>query len=161
MLLNEEGDNLEQILKKYQKELNPLTLDTYKYLHKQNTTASKLIGIYANNTTAHSKCQTSELEANDGYIIVLNGKTYKSLHDIISPDGEIISDNCAECSAASVDAVKNPVLDKIRQNTKTANVLGTMIRLGIPIRECSLLFMQPEILEITKLGDGYINPVTI
>lgn len=161
MLLNEEGDNLEQILKKYQEELNPLTLDTYKYLHKQNTTASKLIGIYANNTTAHSKCQTSELEANDGYIIVLNGKTYKSLHDIISPDGEIISDNCAECSAASVDAVKNPVLDKIRQNTKTANVLGTMIRLGIPLRECSLLFMQPEILEITKLGDGYISPIAI
>lgn len=161
MLLNEEGDNLEQILKKYQEELNPLTLDTYKYLHKQNTTASKLIGIYANNTTAHSKCQTSELEANDGYIIVLNGKTYKSLHDIISPDGEIISDNCAECSAASVDAVKNPVLDKIRQNTKTANVLGTMVRLGIPLRECSLLFMQPEILEITKLGDGYISPIAI
>jgi hypothetical protein len=141
MLLNEEGYNLEQILKKYQEELNPLTLDTYKYLHKQNTTASKLIGIYANNTTAHSKCQTSELETNDGYKIVLNGKTYKSLHDIISPDGEIISDNCAECSAASVDAVKNPVLDKIRQNTKTANVLGTMVRLGIPLKECSLLFM--------------------
>ena len=120
-----------------------LTPDTFIYNHRQNMTGGALIGIYANNTTLQAKFQDSDLSINDAHAFTINGVQYDSLHDIYSKTGERISKNCANFSAASVDNVKNPVLDKIMQNTKTAKVACTMLRAGVPIKEIGLLFSTP------------------
>ena len=121
-------DELDDFLKKYTTEINPLELTTFKYFHKQNMTGSALIGIYANNTTMQAKFQESALRLDDASAITINGITYTSLSEIYSQDGKLISFNCSETSAASVDNAKDPVLADLMQNTDTAKVLCLLLR---------------------------------
>lgn len=151
-LLKESLDNLNKFIEKYQEPMDPLSVDTFAYFHKQNTTGGKLIGIYANNTTMQAKYQLSELSLIAGFNI--NGRVLNSIHDAyIEIDGikERISKNCAEFSAASVDNVKDPVLAKLMQNTETAKVAGFMLRAGFTIEEIGLLFNSPDVKRCIEL----------
>ena len=134
---------LNDFISDYSKERSQLTVDTFIYNHRQNMTGAALIGIYANNTTAQAKFQTSSLALKDDYTFVINGRKIQSLHDMVSPIGELISKNCAEFSAASVDNVKDPVLAELMQNTDTAKIAGFMLRAGMSMEEIGLLFSQP------------------
>ena len=145
-------DELNNFLKTYTTEINPLELTTFKYFHKQNMTGSALIGIYANNTTMQAKFQESALRLDDASAITINGITYTSLSEIYSQDGKLISFNCSETSAASVDNAKDPVLADLMQNTDTAKVLCLLLRLGVPIEDACALFNVPAIRRIIKSG---------
>ena len=71
----------------------------------------------------------------------------------MSPNGDRISKNCANFSAASVDNVKDPVLADLMQNTQTANIAGFMLRAGMSVEEIGLLFSQPLVRRcITETG---------
>lgn len=154
-ILKEPLDSLNEFINNYSTPLDPLSVDTFAYFHRQNTTGGKLIGIYANNTTMQAKYQLSNLALEQGYII--NGRAINSLHDAyIEVNGvkERISKNCAEFSAASVDNVKDPVLAKLMQNTDTAKVAGFMLRAGFTIEEIGLLFTSPDVKQcIETYGD--------
>lgn len=156
-------DALDAFVKKYKSERSQLTVDTFIYNHRQNMTGGALIGMYANNTTMQAKFQVTGLSIKDDYVFTINGRTVQSLHDIISPNGERISKNCANFSAASVDNVKDPVLADLMQSTQTANIAGFMLRAGMSIEEIGLLFSQPMIRRcITETGGlkklrGYIR----
>lgn len=153
--ISKEGrlDELDKFIKKYKVERNPLTVDTFIYNHKQNMTGGALIGMYANNTTMQAKFQVTGLAIKDDYVFTINGRTVQSLHDIMSPNGDRISKNCANFSAASVDNVKDPVLADLMQNTKTANIAGFMLRAGMSVEEIGLLFSQPLVRRcITETG---------
>lgn len=148
-LLKADLDTLNDILKG-QKERNPLSVDTFIYNHKQNMTGGALIGMYANNTTMQAKFQRTRLAIKSENSFTINGREIKSVHDIYSQIGdiqELISKNCAEFSAASVDNVKDPVLADLLQNTETANIAGFMLRAGMSIQEVGLLFTQPIVRE--------------
>jgi len=73
------------------------------------------------------------------------GHSYGDL--LHSPEGIDTSLNIAECLAASVDAVKDPVLNYLNFNTVTANAAGLLARLGYTGMEIGLLFNQPIIKE--------------
>lgn len=153
--ISKEGrlDELDQFIKKYKVERSQLTVDTFIYNHRQNMTGSMLIGMYANNTTMQAKFQVTGLAIKDDYVFTINGRTVQSLHDIMSPNGDRISKNCANFSAASVDNVKDPVLADLMQNTQTANIAGFMLRAGMSVEEIGLLFSQPLVRRcITKTG---------
>jgi hypothetical protein len=47
--------------------------------------------------------------------------------------------------ASAADAVKDPVLNLNNINNQTANVLTTMLRLGIVYEDAALLLSQPAI----------------
>lgn len=136
---------LSKFVEEYSKEINPLELTTFKQFHKQNMTGGALIGIYANNTTMQAKFQETSLAIKDVYTITVNGITYKSLSDIYSQDGKLISFNCSESSAASVDNVKDPVLADLMQNTETAKILCLLLRTGMPIKDACAFFNIPVI----------------
>lgn len=169
-LLNADLDTLDDILNRYKKERNPLSVDTFIYNHRQNMTGSALIGMYANNTTMQAKFQRTRLALKANNSFVVNGRKIQSLHETyvqIGNTNERISKNCANFSAASVDNVKDPVLADLLQNTRTANIAGFMLRAGMSIQEIGLFFTQPivrgciertgEVTDLKKVIKSYIG----
>lgn len=159
-LLNENLDYLNEFIKKYKKELNPLSVDTFIYYHHQNTTGGKLIGIYANNNTAHAKFQATKLGVKPEFQFTIDGQTFSSLSEkTINRNGinESILSNCAQLSAASVDNVKDPILAKLLQNENTASIGGTMLAIGMSLKQMGLLTTQPIIRRFIELGMGINN----
>lgn len=156
---------LNDFMEKYRRVRSQLTLETFVYNHVQNMTGAALIGMYANNTTAQAKYQYSNLglkypidpltdDSTPDFRFKINGRTIQSLHDVevTLKDGTtmLISKNCAEFSAASVDNVKDPVLADLLQNPNTAKVTAFMLRAGMSIEEISLLFAQPLVSEYIR-----------
>lgn len=156
-LLSADLDTLDDILNRYKKERNPLSVDTFIYNHRQNMTGGALIGMYANNTTMQAKFQRTKLALKAENSFVVNGRHIQSLHESyvqIGNTNERVSKNCANFSAASVDNVKDPVLADLLQNTRTANIAGFMLRAGMSIQEIGLFFTQPIVREcIEKFGE--------
>ena len=144
-------EDLDKLAQKSKKKLNPLAPNTQVYLHQQNMTGGKLIGIYANHNANHALMQHTELglDSENGAFI-LNGKKLTSLHNIMNVDKEFISKNNAGFLAASVDNVKDPVLADINQNTFTADASMLLSRLGYNPIEIGLLMAQPIIVDITQ-----------
>jgi hypothetical protein len=152
---------LDDFVKTNLKERNPLSPLTFAYYHQQNMTGAALIGMYANNTTAQAKFQQAT-----GFSIApqfefrINNRSINSLSEVTTNANKVqerISKACSEWSAASVDNVKDPVLAMLLQNTKTANIAGTLIRAGLSIEEVSLLFRQPIIVKIITETGGLNN----
>jgi hypothetical protein len=77
----------------------------------------------------------------------------KSLKDLLhkgSDDAAQIDLNMAEFLAASVDAVKDPVLNFLNLNTLTADAGALLARLGYTTKEIGLLFNQPIIRQVCE-----------
>ena len=154
-LLKESLDSLNDFMSKYKKERNPLSVDTFIYNHHQNTTGGKLIGIYANNNTAHAKFQSTRLGIAEANQFKIDGTIFSSLSSkTININGinESILSNCAQLSAASVDNVKDPVLASLLQNENTASIGGTMLAMGMSLQQMGLLFTQPIVRKYIESG---------
>lgn len=167
-LLSAKLDDLDDFLKKYRKDTMILSPQTFLYNHRQNMMGAKLIGMYANNNSMQAKFQNSGLRLKSNFNFVVNGRTIDRLDrqktDPIGSDGvtELISKNCAEWLAASVDNVKDPVLTSLLQNPKTANITGFMLRGGMAIDEVALFFKHPTVSTLINSNeDGAINRKTV
>ena len=140
-------DELKDFVDEFSKKRNVLSPETYVYNHQQNMTSAGLIGIYANNTTGQAKMQDTNLRLKSVYSFNMEDRLVQSLHDVYSIDKNgikhRISKTCSYFSAASVDAIKDPALNKIRQNLETAHIACLMMRLGLDVEEIGLLFCQP------------------
>lgn len=128
---------------------DPMTIIIY---NQQNQIAGKLIGIFANHNTNHAFASLmkkfrikrgSEIEF-AGHTI-LDGYGFDLLH---GPKGVDVDLNLAEFLAASVDAVKDPVLNFLNFNTLTADSGAFLARIGYNTMEIGLLFNQPIIKEV-------------
>lgn len=128
---------------------DPLTLIRY---NQQNQIASKLIGIFANQNANHAFASLME----EFYLVTpiefaehtkAEGYGYNLLK---GPRGVDTSLAIAELLAASVDAVKDPVLNYLNLNSMTANAGALLARLGYSPTEIGLLFNQPIIKDICE-----------
>lgn len=122
---------------------DPMTIVTY---NQQNNVAGKLIGIFANQNTNHAFASLME----EFYLkeaISFAGKTYA---DLLHNSEINTSLNVAEFLAASVDAVKDPVLNFLNLNTITADAGAMLARLGFTTEDIGLLFNQPIIKDICE-----------
>lgn len=156
--LSEESlDTLKGFIKAKKERKSPITPQNFAYYHNQNMTGAALIGMYANNTTAQAKFQLSKLSIKPEYTFVINGRRISSLHDVYTNINGVrtkISRLCAQFSAASVDNVKEPVLDKLLQSGNTASITGCMLRSGMSIEEITLLFNSPVIKSYLESHDN-------
>lgn len=121
-----------------------MTLITY---NQQNQVAGKLIGVFANQNTNHafaSLMKSFTLKTP----IAFCGHSYNDL--LNAPQGIDVDLNVAEFLAASVDAVKDPVLNFLNLNTLTADAGALLARIGYTTEEIGLLFNQPIIKEICE-----------
>lgn len=123
---------------------DPYTILVY---NQQNQVAGKLIGIFANENTNHAFASALDVfEFNEP--IEFCGHAYKDL--LHKDDPEMAwqaSHSTAEYLAASVDAVKDPVLNFMNLNTITADAGAVLARLGYKAEEIGLLFKQPAIMK--------------
>ena len=133
---------------------DPYTILVY---NQQNQIASKLIGVFANQNTNHAfSSLMDEFELNEP--ISFCGKEYKDLLHKKDPiKAAEIDFNVAEFLAASVDAVKDPVLNFLNFNTITADAGALLARLGYTTEEIGVLFNQPIIKKVCQqsLNEGY------
>lgn len=121
---------------------DPMTIIRY---NQQNQVAGKLIGIFANQNTNHAFASLMR-EFKLAEPISFCGHSYSDL--LHAPSGVDVDLNVAELLSASVDAVKDPVLNFLNLNTVTADAGGMLARLGYTPREIGLLFNQPIIKEL-------------
>ena len=146
---------------------NILRSTTQVYFHKQNMTAGKLIGIFANNNTSHAfvSLQNVRLNLDDKSSFTFGGVTItdNKLDSVTARDGvTLISKNIAGYLAASVDAVKDPVLNFLNLNTFTSGPAMVLTRLGFDVDSVGLLMTQPIIEKVTseyfkKNNEGYVS----
>lgn len=135
---------------------DPMTIVTY---NQQNQVAGKLIGIFANQNTNHAFASLmNKFLVKDSSIIEFAGHKYNVdgvgkdlLHAPHRADGQNDVDlYMAELLAASVDAVKDPVLNFLNLNIYTADAGAVLIRLGYTTEEVGLLFNQPVIKQLCE-----------
>ena len=128
---------------------DPMTIITY---NQQNQVAGKLIGIFANQNTNHAfaslmkSFKISKPIEFAGHIYG-DGRFSDFLH---APNGVDVDLNVAEFLAASVDAVKDPVLNFMNFNTLTADAGAVLARIGYTTTEIGMLFNQPIIKEVCE-----------
>ena len=131
---------------------DPMTIITY---NQQNQVAGKLIGIFANQNTNHAFSSLMKEFTLKEPIRFAGHSYYDLLH---APEGIDVDLNVAEFLAASVDAVKDPVLNFLNLNTITADAGAVLARIGYTTQEIGLLFNQPIIKEICEYS--FNNGVT-
>ena len=132
---------------------DPMTVIRF---NQQNQIAGKLIGVFANqNANTAFSSLLSKFALKQG--ISFCGHTYSDmLHNANGVDTAL---QMAEYLAASVDAVKDPVLNYMNLNTVTATSASLLARLGYTHREISLLLNQPIIKELCNFifNEGWHN----
>ena len=121
-----------------------MTLITY---NQQNQVAGKLIGVFANQNTNHAFASLMKSFTLKTPIAFCEHSYSDLLH---APEGIDVDLNVAEFLAASVDAVKDPVLNFLNLNTLTADAGALLARIGYTTEEIGLLFNQPIIKEICE-----------
>ena len=122
---------------------DPMTIVTY---NQQNNVAGKLIGIFANQNT-NTAYATAMQEFSLKEPISFAGKSFRDLLHNSEVDTSL---TIAEFLAASVDAVKDPVLNFLNLNTITADAGAMLARLGFTTEDIGLLFNQPIIKDICE-----------
>lgn len=166
--LNDQSlDDLESLFQRFKTPLDALTPTAQIKVHQQNGVAAQLIGIAANHNANHALMQLTKLKLNDKAKFTLNGKSFVLLNKIFTGEvdgkatgkGHYITGNNSEILAASVDAIKDPVLNYLNIDTFTADTYFLMSRLGYDPMEISLFLTQPIIKELaayykkgTKIG---------
>lgn len=132
---------------------------TQVQFHKQNMVAGKLIGVFAQANVSHAFM--SLVEDTPLYIPLDNsftlngykvgGDTPFNIDSMYTLDGSaLISSNLAALLAASVDAVKDPVLNLININMDTVNTVTSLLRMGFNMSTVSLLCSQPIIRDVVR-----------
>lgn len=145
-------ETLDNLLSKYKTDLDIMNPRTQVVLHQQNTVAKVLIGIFANHNANHAVLQDTQIELSPKYSFnFIKRGGLRSLHNIKAEDGSYISKNNAGFLAASVDAVKDPVLNFMNLNAFTADAAMLLSRLGYNPNEIGLLLTQPIVQEMTTM----------
>ena len=126
--------------------------------HKQNMVAGQLIGIFAQANVSHAFLglvdNTALLLGNSGIEFTIDntyvGGEYQ-IDNIYSNDGITYQSSIlASLLAASVDAVKDPILNLANINLDTANIVTSMIRMGFSLEQIVLLLNQPIVQQLVR-----------
>lgn len=118
--------------------------------YKQNSIAGTILGIFASERSNHAYLEGDNLALLKEHIIIKLGN-YNSNSDLIDidptydADGNFIGDTLGNLVAAAADAVKDPVLNLMNINSTTANMLVTMVRIGVPFKTAALFLSSNTI----------------
>lgn len=145
--------SLDSFLSNYTKERSAVNPATYAYYHKQNSVGNDLIGMFAAQNMYHAKFQHTTASMIDP--IILNGKAYKSLSGIVNENNDIITEAIGRGLAAAADNGKEQLLATLNLNMQTANFMGHMLRVGIPVETCIYILTNPAV--STFISEGKPN----
>lgn len=136
-------------------------IDVNTQFYEQNNVAGTILGMFAVQKVAHAALEGDKLCINvsdvlglpEGKAFGIAGKRftgYMEFDGTTNVKGEFIGKVLGSLVAAAADAVKDPILNLMNINSTTANVLTTLIRLGVPFETASLLTSQDIITECLK-----------
>ena len=132
---------------KYLEERRVTDMATWVAYSQQNQVAGALIGIFANHNTNNMYAKMAYKMGYKEAPVTINGKSHTNL---IKAEINTIQ-TLAELLAASVDAVKDPVLNYFNLNTYTASTAAMLARLGYELEEIGLFLKQPIIVELCEM----------
>ena len=136
------------------KDKNLMFIDTHVQFYKQNSAAGSLIGIFAVNRTAHAVIE------NEGYMMNVDNACKLTRPFTVADmtfggnmpidvrfdnSGQSVGKVLGSLVASAADAVKDPVLNLMNINSNTANILTTLVRLGMPFDDAALFLSQRAI----------------
>ena len=136
------------------KDKNLMFVDTHVQFYKQNSAAGSLIGIFAVNRTAHAVIE------NEGYMMNVDNACKLTRPFTVADmtfggnmpidvrfdnSGQSVGKVLGSLVASAADAVKDPVLNLMNINSNTANILNTLVRLGMPFDDAALFLSQRAI----------------
>lgn len=138
-------------------------IDTHVQFYKQNAAAGSLIGVFAVHRTAHAVIESSTEDGSSKYKINVDRacKISKSFTILgmefggqmpfdmrYDRNGQLIGKVLGSLVASSADAVKDPVLNLMNINGNTANIMTTLVRMGMPFDDAALFLSQSAITDI-------------
>ena len=140
---------------------NLMYFDTHVQFYKQNSAAGSLIGIFAVHRTAHAALETDGFKLDVASLLgkkvqdTINYSPFKILNTSfdstmeIDPrfdtSGQSVGKVLGSLVASAADAVKDPVLNLTNINSNTANILNTLVRLGMPFEDAALFLSQTAV----------------
>jgi hypothetical protein len=124
-------------------------------LFRRNNVAAGLIGIVALNEVNNIYRQSTEAKL--AKPITINNRSLSKLNNV-KINGRYLSSVFSQYAAATVDAVKDPILDSMNMNMNTINAAMLLTSLGFTIEETGLFMSQPAIVELSRIFT--LNPYT-
>lgn len=133
---------------KISEELEIATPRTNREMFARYMAGNTLIGMFANHNVNHAILQHGKVFINKP--ISLNGREADSLSNIYDENGDYISRNIAEFSAAVVDNATNPISYYLNVNPFTADIVAYLLRAQFSIRTAIAFVNQPYIRLLTE-----------
>lgn len=145
-------DIVDDFTGKYAKPLSPVYPDTFLTMHQTYMAGVAEKGIFANNTLDHAKLQWADVRILPTHTFTFDSRRVEKIDPVSITQTKggkkyihYISEDCAECGAASVDNGKKPVLNRLNCTKQTATFYGFLLRLGLGIKGASYLMAQPAV----------------
>lgn len=138
-------------------------IDTHIQFYKQNSAAGALIGIFAVNRIAHAVLESGSADGSSTYSMNVDNVCkltrnftvagmefggYMPFDMRYDRNGQLIGKVMGSLIASAADAVKDPVLNLMNINSNTANILNTLVRLGMPFDNAALFLSQSVISDV-------------
>jgi hypothetical protein len=138
-------------------------VDTHIQFYKQNSAAGALIGIFAVNRIAHAVLESGSSDGSSSYLMNVDNVCKLTRNFTVAGmefggnmpfdmrydrNGQLIGKVMGSLVASAADAVKDPVLNLMNINSNTANILNTLVRLGMPFDNAALFLSQSVISDV-------------
>lgn len=138
-------------------------IDTHIQFYKQNSAAGALISIFAVNRIAHAVLESGSADGSSTYLMNVDNVCKITRNFTVAGmefggfmpfdmrydrNGQLIGKVMGSLVASAADAVKDPVLNLMNINSNTANILNTLVRLGMPFDNAALFLSQSVISDV-------------
>lgn len=140
-------------------------IDTHLQFYKQNNAAGSLIGVFAVNRTAHAVLESNSNDKEGTAAYQVDVEAACKLTNPFTVAGiefggmmpfdmrydrnhQLIGKVLGSLVASAADAVKDPVLNLMNINSTTANILTSLVRMGMPFEDAALFLSQSVISEV-------------
>lgn len=138
-------------------------VDTHIQFYKQNSAAGSLIGIFAVNRIAHAVLESGSSDGSSSYMMNVDNVCKLTRNFTVAGmefggfmpfdmrydrNGQLIGKVMGSLVASAADAVKDPVLNLMNINSNTANILNTLVRMGMPFDNAALFLSQSVVADV-------------
>ena len=152
-----QGMSIKQLKELNNSSKNLSYIDTHIQFYKQNSAAGALIGIFAVNRIAHAVLESGSSDGSSTYMMNVDNVCKLTRNFTVAGmefggvmpfdmrydrNGQLIGKVMGSLVASAADAVKDPILNLMNINSNTANILNTLVRMGMPFDNAALFLSQ-------------------
>ncbi len=158
-----QGMSIDQLKDLNNSSKNLSYVDTHIQFYKQNSAAGALIGIFAVNRIAHAVLESGSSDGSSTYMMNVDNVCKLTRNFTVAGmefggimpfdmrydrNGQLIGKVMGSLVASAADAVKDPVLNLMNINSNTANILNTLVRMGMPFDNAALFLSQSVVADV-------------